>query len=135
MPRTVSLARRSTLWRWLRVSLFVGALYDLTLSAALLLEPGHLLAWLAVPPPAEAFYLSLIAVFLGGLGACVLLAASDIRRYFDLVAILVAVRLGACGALAWFAWREPRLAGLLVLAAVDAGLALFHAGPWRILRR
>lgn len=136
MLRTASLARRSTIWRWLRASLVVGALYDLVLSAALLVAPGRVCVWLAVPPPTEAFYLlALAGVFLAMFGGCHLLAASDIRRYFDLVAIFILGRLAAAAVFAWFAWKDPRLSSLSLLAAMDAGLALFSAAPWWVLYR
>lgn len=135
MLRIASFARRSTLWRWLRASLVLGALYDLVLAAALLAAPGRACAWLAVPPPVEPFYLALAGVFLAMLGACYLLTASDIRRYFDLLPIFILWRLAASAVFAWSAWRNPRLAGLFFLAAADAGLALFHAGPWWVLNR
>ncbi len=135
MPRSASLARRSTLWRWLRASLVLGALYDLVLSAALIVAPGQVCAWLAVPPPTETFYLALLGVFLATFAAFSLLAASDMRRYFDLVAIFVAGRVAASAAFSWFAWREARLSDLFLLAAGEALLAILHAGPWWILRQ
>lgn len=135
MLGTASFARRSTLWRWLRASLVLGALYNLVLAAALLAAPGRVCAWLAVPPPAEPFYLALAGVFLAMFAGCYLLTASDIRRYFDLVAIFILGRLAAAVVFAWFAWKEPQLSNLFLLAAMDAVLAVFHAAPWWVLSR
>lgn len=131
---TSSLPRRGLLLRLLRLSLLVGALYDLALAAHLVLAPEVAERLLRVPRPGEDFYLWLLAVLLAMLAAFYLLAAFDPISYRGNVMVAIAGR-GAAGLVLALAARKAGLAGLYVLAAGDLAFAAAHGLLWWPIRR
>ena len=120
--------------RLLRISLVVGALYDLGFAARRVLAPQLPARILQLPLPGERFYLSILAVLLTMLALLYLVAAEDPRRYS---AVVVVAALGRCaGAVAFgaSAFGRPDLGGLWPLAGVDLAFGLVHAFLWRLQR-
>lgn len=121
-------------WASLRLSLAVGATYDLVFAALMLVAPAWLSATFALPLPGADFYLWLLAVLLAMLASAYLLACRDPRRYGGVIDVAIVGR--ALGALVFgaAAWRDPTLAGLWAVAAVDLGISLWHAVSWAPFR-
>ena len=116
--------------RLLRVSLVLGALYDLGFAAAMVAAPQLPARLLSLPMPNERFFLWILAVLLSMLAALYLVAAEDPRRYS---AVVVVAALGRCAGAAAFALAargRPDLDGLWTLAAADLGFGLVHGWLW-----
>lgn len=128
------LLRRGQWLRLLRLSLFVGALYDIALAAQLLFAPEVAEKLLRVPRPGEDFYLWLLAVLLGMLAAFYLLAAFDPISYRGNVVVAIAGR-AVAGLVLVQAARKTGFAGLYVLAAGDLLFAAAHGLFWMPIRR
>ena len=127
--------RRFLIQRWLSLSLFAGAAYDIVFAALMVFAPGLPAKLLNVPVPQEEFYLWLMAVFLLMLAFLYISAALDPRRYSAIiVAAIVGRTLGAVAFVA-AAWGRPDLGGLYPLAAADLVFAAAHALLWLPLRR
>lgn len=133
MPDFV-LPSRSRYLRLLQVSLVVGALYDLVFAALMVLAPEVPQRMLGLTPPADAYYLWLIAVFLTMLALFYLLAAYDPVAYEGNIQVAIVGR--TLGALALFAgtFGRPDLWGLYPLAAGDLFFALAHTAFYLPLR-
>lgn len=124
-------------FRWLAVlrgSLAVGALYDLGFAGLMVAAPQVPARIFALPLPAAAFYLWLIAVLLAMLAGMYLLAAKDPRRYSGVIAVAILGRTAGAAALAAAAWTHPEWSGLYPLAAGDLAFALIHTVSWLPLR-
>ena len=111
----------------LQLSLLAGALYDLVFAGLLVLAPELPQRLLELNPPADRYYLWLIAVFLTMLTGFYGYAAYDPVAYEGNVVVAIAGRgLGAL-AMGLAAWQNPALWGLYPLAAGDLFFALAHA--------
>lgn len=118
----------------LRVSLVLGAAYDLAFAAAMLAAPELPARLLALPLPRERFYLWLIATFLLMLALLYLKAAGDPRRYSAVIAVAIAGRSLGALVFAVAAHGRPELGGLYPLAVADGLFAGAHAVFWQPLR-
>lgn len=135
MSHASPLSRRFLLLRLLRVSLIVGAVYDVVFAALMVLAPGLPAKLLSLPVPAEAFYLWLLAILLAMLAALYGFAARNPRRYSAVIAVAIVGRTAGGAAFLLAAWGRPELSGLLPLAAADLAFAAAHAACWLPLRR
>lgn len=127
-------AARFRLLRLLRLSLWLGALYDLGFAACMVAAPGVPAAMLELPLPGEPFYLWIMAVFLVMLAVLYLSAAHDPRRYSAIIVVAIAGRFLGATAFVLAALGHPHLAGLYPLAIADAVFGLLHAVFWWPLR-
>lgn len=128
------LPRYSLYLRLLRLSLVLGAAYDLVLAAGMAFTPDLVARLLRVPPPGAAFYLWLFAFFLATLAAFYLLAAYDPASYRGNILVAIAARTAAAALLAAAAFREG-LPGLYAAAAGDLVFAVAHTAFYLPLRR
>ncbi|HEV8241069.1 MAG TPA: hypothetical protein VGS57_17010 [Thermoanaerobaculia bacterium] len=119
--------------RLLRVSLVLGALYDLGFAALMVLAPQVPARLLALPLP-ERFYLWLLAVLLSMLAVLYLVAAEDPRRYSAVVVVASIGRCAGAVALGLGALQRPELGGLWPLAAADLAFGLVHGVLWKAQR-
>ncbi len=131
---TTALPRYSVYLRLLRISLAVGAVYDLVLAVLLALAPDLLERWFGIPLPGEDFYIWLIALFLFILAAVYALAAYDPASYYGNVLVAIGARFAASLVLVAGAQRGD-IPGLYPLAAGDFAFALVHAVFWWPVRR
>lgn len=134
MRTTAHFARRFRFLTLLRVSLVLGALWDM--AFALLLgfapEPSARLFALPLPPlPEGAFYLWIIAVLLLMLAALYAIAAHDPRRYSGILAVAIGGRLLGGAVLLLAARHVP---GLYPMAAADLVFGIAHAAFWLPIR-
>jgi hypothetical protein len=130
------LPRYSLYLRLLRLSLLAGALYDLLLAAVLVFAADTVARGLGVPLPGEAFYLSLMAVFLVMMSAFYLLAVYDPTSYRGNILVAIGGRAAAVVVLATAALGNADLTGLYVMAAGDLFFAVLHATLyWPIRQR
>ncbi len=127
-------SRASNCLSVLRISLRIGALYDLVFAALLLLAPDVPARLLSVPRPSEDFYLWLIAVMSVMLGMVYLLAAYDPMAYAGNVLVAIGARGALAAALTAAALRGSGLDGLYLLAAVDLSFAAVHGVCWWLIR-
>ena len=118
----------------LRVSLLLGAAYDLFFAACMVWAPGVPAAWLDLPLPGESFYLWLTAVLLTMLALLYVQAARDPRRYSAVIVVAVFGRLLGAAVFLIAALRGTRLEGLYPLAAADALFGAAHAVFWWRIR-
>ncbi len=132
--KTERLVRRFLWLRLLRLSLVVGALYDVAFAAMMVLAPQVPGRWLELPLPGERFYLWIMAVFLLMLATLYLLAVRDPRRYSGVIAVAIVGRTAGALAFALAAWLQPELWGLWPLAVADFLFAVAHATCWWPLR-
>lgn len=132
MPLAARFTRRFLFLRLLRLSLVLGALWDLAFAAAMLLAPelpARLLR-LPLPGPGAEFYLAVLAVLLAMLAALYLIAAHDPRRYSGVVAVTVAGRTAGGVVLVLAASGGADLGGLYPLAAADLFFGLSAGLCW-----
>lgn len=128
------LLHRFRLLRLLRISLVIGALYDLTFAAAMVFAPEIPARIFSLPLPGPGFYLWILATFLGMLAAFYLLAAHDPRRYSGVIVVAIAGRTVGALVFATAAVLEPGLGGLVPLAVADLLFAVAHAAFWLPIR-
>ena len=119
--------------RLLRVSLVLGALYDLGFAALMVAAPQVPARLFALPLP-ERFYLWLTAVLLSMLAVLYLVAAEDPRRYSAVVVVAAIGRCAGAAAFALAALGRPDLAGLWPLAAADLAFGVVHGALWKAQR-
>ena len=119
--------------RLLRVSLVLGALYDLGFAALMVAAPQVPARLFSLPLP-ERFYLWLLAVLLSMLAVLYLVAAEDPRRYSAVVVVASFGRCAGAAALGFAAWSRPELAGLWPLAAADLAFGVVHGLLWKAQR-
>ncbi|MEM7584412.1 MAG: hypothetical protein AAF560_13570 [Acidobacteriota bacterium] len=134
MTMNGSLQRSAAFLKVQRAALTLGALYDVTVAAGLLLVPAILLEGLRVPPPGEAVYLWLIAALLVALSAVSLLAAYDPMAYVGNVLVAIASRGAAGAALLAAASSSGSLRGFALLGTVNLAFAAAHTVCWRATR-
>ncbi len=134
MSRLRLTSQRFLFLRLLSLSLFLGALYDLSFAALMVLAPQLPAKILHLPLPGEAFYLWLMAIFLFMLAGLYILAARDPRRYSAVILVAIGGRLLGAAAFAAAAYRNPDLGGLYPLAAADLLFAVAHASFWGPIR-
>ena len=132
---TENLPRYSLFLRGLRISLILGALYDVVYALVMVLAPDLPAKWLSLPKPGEDFYLWLMAVFLLMLASFYLFAAYDPKAYRGNVIIAILGRTAGGLVFLLAAWGRPDLSGLYVVAAGDLFFALLHAIFWWPIRR
>jgi hypothetical protein len=130
---TAHFARRFRFLELLRLSLFLGALYDLAFALLMVAAPGVPSRLLDLPLPGEAFYLWILATLLTMLAALYLIAARDTRRYSGIVAVAIGGRL-AGGLVFLLAALLHGHGGLYPLAAADLAFGLIHAALWLPIR-
>lgn len=133
-----AVSTRGYAWRFrllalLRLSLIVGALYDLAAAAAMVAAPRWLSREFGLPLPGEVFYLWLPAILLAMLAALYLLAARDPRRYSGVIAVAIVGRTAGALAFALLA-QAGGLGGLYPLAVGDGLFAVVHAACWLPIR-
>ncbi len=128
------LPRYSLYLRLLRLSLVVGAAYDVVLATGLAFAPGVVTRLLRLPLPGEDFYLWLIALLLVTLAAFYLLAAYDPASYRGNILVAIGARTVATALLAAAAWSEG-LPGLYVAAGGDFVFAVAHVAFYWPVRR
>lgn len=119
--------------RLLRVSLVLGALYDLGFAALMVAAPQVPARVFSLPLP-EHFYLWLTAVLLSMLAVLYLVAAEDPRRYSAVVVVASVGRCAGAVALGVAALRRPELGGLWPLAAADLAFGVVHGLLWKAQR-
>ncbi len=120
--------------RALRVTLLVGAAYDVGYALAIAFAPALASRLLRLPLPGESFYLWVLAILLAMLAAMYLLAWSDPLRYRAIVWIAIVGRFTAGAAFVAGALARPDLAGLYALAAGDSLIAAAHLATSAPLR-
>ncbi|MDY7096003.1 MAG: hypothetical protein SX243_23760 [Acidobacteriota bacterium] len=134
MSRLRLTSQRFLFLRLLSLSLVVGALYDLSFAALMVLAPQLPAKILGLPLPGEAFYLWLMAVFLLMLAGLYILAAREPRRYSAVILVAIGGRFLGAVAFAAAAFGNPDLGGLYPLAAADLLFAIAHAAFWGPIR-
>ena len=134
MSVTAHFARRFRFLELLRLSLVLGALYDLAFALLMVAAPGVPAKVLDLPLPGEAFYLWILATLLTMLAILYLTAARDTRRYSGIVAVAIGGRLAGGLVFLVAALVEPGLGGLYPLAAADLAFGLAHAAFWLPIR-
>jgi hypothetical protein len=120
----------STWLRSLKLSLWIGAIYDVAFALVLFVAPGFAAQTMKVPMPEQPFFLWMIGLFLMILAAFYLLAAYDPISYSGNVMVAIFGRFGGFLVLAYAAQSQPILAGLLVPALVDLFFSVWHAVSW-----
>jgi hypothetical protein len=118
-------------FRALRATLTAGALYDFVFAILFVAAPGGVARLLALPLPGERFYLWILAVLLGIVGATYLVAARDPRRFRPLVVVAIAGRAAGFVAFAAAALSTPGLEGLWVVGGADLAFSLAHLATCR----
>lgn len=131
---TAHFARRFRFLELLRLSLVIGAFYDLAFALLMVAAPGVPAELLSLPLPGEAFYLWILATLLTMLAILYLIAARDTRRYSGIVAVAIGGRLAGGLVFLAAALLEPGLGGLYLLAAADLAFGLVHAALWFPIR-
>lgn len=134
MSVTAHFARRFRFLELLRLSLVLGALYDLAYALLMVAAPGVPARLLDLPLPGEAFYLWILATLLTMLAILYLIAARDTRRYSGIVAVAIGGRLAGGLVFLVAALLQPDLGGLYALAAADLAFGLAHAALWLPIR-
>ncbi len=131
---TQPLPRYSVYLRLLRISLVVGAVYDLLLAVLLAVRPGLLEQLFGIPLPGEDFYIWLISLFLLILAAVYALAAYDPASYYGNVLVAIGARFAASLVLV-AGGLQGDIPGLYPLAAGDFAFFVVHAVFWWPVRR
>ncbi len=126
---------RSLALRLLRVSLVLGAVYDLSFAFLMVFLPSWPAQLLSLPLPVEDFYLWLMAILLLMLAALYLAIAYDPWRFFPLALIPAGGRFLGALAFGLAAWGRPDLWGLWVIAAADLIFAIVHGFCLYLARR
>ncbi len=121
--------------RLLRLTLVVGALYDLAFAAVMAFAPEIPARILALPTPGEDFYLWLMAVFLCMLAAFYFLAAYDPVSYRGNIAVGILGRLAGGSVFLLARVGRPDLDGLFLIAAGDLIFAVLTACFWWPIRK
>ncbi len=135
MSRTGPHPRHATFLRLLRISLIVGALYDILFAVLMVVAPRLPEHLLGLPQPGERYYLWLIAILLTMLAACYLLAAYDPVSYRGNIVIAIFGRaLGGVALLFATLNGRPELIGLVPLGVADLTFAALHAVFWWPIR-
>lgn len=110
----------------LRVTMWIGGVYDAVLGLSVILALEPLSRILPVPFPAEPFYARMQGVVLCGLAAFYLFAAHDLEKNLRNVAGAIFIR-GAGGLyLAGYAATGKIAPFFHVFAWVDVGFAALH---------
>lgn len=109
-----------------RLTLVVGALYDLGFAAAMLVAPQAIASAFRLPLPGPKFYVPLLAVLLTMLASLYLAASYDLRRLWVVPWVAGVGRLAGALVFATAALRDPTLQSLWLLATVDAGFGIAH---------
>lgn len=134
MSVSAHFARRFRFLTLLRVSLVLGALWDVAFALLLGFAPeaSARVFGLPLPPlPEGAFYLWVLGVLLLMLAALYVLAARDPRRYSGILAVAIGGRLLG-GLVLLLAAR--RVGGLYPMAAADLLFGASHAAFWLPIR-
>ena len=87
------MARLTPAWRWVAVSMLVGAVYDAAFALAILLFRRPAVELLGLELPEDPVYLGLNGILLLLLAALYVLAFLDPGRYRGLVAVAAAGRI------------------------------------------
>lgn len=135
MSVSLRYAQRFRLLALLRLSLVLGAFWDIAFAVLLAAAPEAVARRLDLPlPPLPegAFYLWIFAVVLLMLAALYLIAARDTRRYSGIVAVAIGGRL--LGGLVLLAAALRGIPGLYPMAAGDLFFGLAHAALWLPIR-
>lgn len=117
----------------LRLSLIVGAFYDLVFALLMVLAPRLPARLLDLPLPGAPFYLWVMAVLLLMLAAIYVLTAWDPICYRGAIVVAIVGRLLGGVTLA-FGAVHLALPGLWVLALADLAFGLVHATCWWPIR-
>jgi len=117
----------------LRLSLVVGAGYDLVFGLLMVLAPWLPARLLGLPLPDAPFYLWVMAVLLAMVAAMYVLCAWDPICYRGAILVAIAGRMLGALALATGAMNLG-LAGLWPLAAADFAFGACHAACWLPIR-
>ena len=135
---TARFARRFRFLTLLRVSLVLGALWDVTFAVLLAFAPeaSARLFELPLPPlPEGAFYLWVLGVLLLMLAALYVIAARDPRRYSGILAVAIGGRVLGGLVLFFAAIGGVRgVPGLYPMAAADLAFGISHAAFWLPIR-
>jgi hypothetical protein len=115
-----------TFLKIVRVTMLMGAVYDLAFALPILVAPERLAALLGLPMPEQEIYLRFSSVFLAGLAVFYLMPVLHPGRYLgNVVAAWVVRTLGAVFlATAVLQYHQPR--PFLLLGAGDLLLAGLH---------
>jgi hypothetical protein len=131
-------ARRFRFLTLLRVSLVLGALWDVAFALLLAFAPeaSARVFELPLPPlPEGAFYLWVLGVLLLMLAALYVVAARDPRRYSGILAVAIGGRVLGGLVLFFAAARGDRgVPGLYPMAAADLAFGISHAAFWLPIR-
>jgi hypothetical protein len=131
---TAHFARRFRFLTLLRVSLILGALWDVAFALLLAFAPeaSARVFDLPLPPlPEGAFYLWVLGVLLLMLAALYVIAARDPRRYSGILGVAIGGRILGGLVLLVAARRVP---GLYPMAVADLALGISHAAFWLPIR-
>lgn len=109
-----------------RLTLVVGALYDLVFATAMLVAPRAIASAFRLPLPGPTFYVPLLAVLLAMLASLYLAAAYDLRRLWVVPWVAGVGRLAGAVVFATAAVLDPTLGSLWLLAATDAAFGVLH---------
>jgi hypothetical protein len=134
MRITAHFARRFQFLTLLRLSLVLGALWDVAFALLLGFAPeaSARVFELPLPPlPEGAFYLWVLGVLLLMLAALYVTAARDPRRYSGILAVAIGGRI--LGGLVLFLGAR-RVPGLYPMAAADLVFGVSHAAFWLPIR-
>ena len=131
---TAHFARRFRFLTLLRVSLVLGALWDVAFALLLAFAPeaSAKVFDLPLPPlPEGAFYLWVLGVLLLMLAALYVITARDPRRYSGILAVAIGGRI--LGGLVLFL-AARRVPGLYPMAVADLAFGISHAAFWLPIR-
>ncbi|HEX3127154.1 MAG TPA: hypothetical protein VH394_07470 [Thermoanaerobaculia bacterium] len=128
-------ARRFRFLTLLRVSLVLGALWDVAFAVLLGFVPVQAakVFELPLPPlPQGAFYLWVLGVLLLMLASLYIIAARDPRRYSGILAVAIGGRI--LGGLVLLLAAARGVSGLYPMAAADLAFGISHAAFWLPIR-
>ena len=128
------LPNTSIYFRILRISLYVGAVYDVLLGGAMAFAPQLLATILDVPVPTAPYgwVLAVVLVMLGGFYA---LGAYDPVSYRGNIVVAILGRAAAGLVLLGAAMSNDALRGFALPGIVDLSFAVVHAAGWIPSRR
>lgn len=135
MDMTARFARRFRFLTLLRLSLVLGALWDVAFALLLSFAPeaSARVFELPLPPlPEGAFYLWVLGVLLLMLAALYGIAARDPRRYSGILAVAIGGRV--LGGLVLLLAAMSGVRGLYPMAAADLAFGFSHAAFWLPIR-
>lgn len=112
--------------RFLRSLFLVGAVYDLALSAGMLLAPGWVAGFLGTPLPEEMFHFRMSAFLLLPLAGIYFSVYANPHRYKANIYFCILARLGGGLFILGHVWFGGSPAVYALIGAVDTAFGLGH---------